>query len=190
MNQITPTHEVMLAQRLAQGDPDAVELLVAEYTDDLYRFVYNQVGGSQQDAEDVVQETLVAALRAIRRFRGDSKLRTWLFSIAAHKVADRRRRIKRQPQQIPIQEVLFPLVAEDALPEQFLDKLEVRQAVRTALMQLPLHYRMALILKYVEELSVREIASVMDRSEKSIESILVRARRLLAQMFEEKHDRA
>ncbi len=175
-----------LVQRLASGDPEAVEELVRLYADDVYRFVYNQVGGSAQDAEDVVQETFVAALKAIRRFKGDSKLRTWLFSIAAHKAIDHRRRTTRHVE-ISTQDVVMPLPAEQVLPEQAVERFEVRQAVRQSLLQLPPHYRTALILKYVEEMPVREMALVMKRSIKSVESILVRARRLLAQIFEGKH---
>jgi RNA polymerase sigma-70 factor (ECF subfamily) len=176
----------VLVQRLASGDPEAVEELVRLYADDVYRFVYNQVGGSAQDAEDVVQETFVAALKAIRRFKGDSKLRTWLFSIAAHKAIDHRRRTSRHVE-ISTQDVVIPLPAEQVLPEQAVERFEVRQAVRQSLLQLPSHYRTALILKYVEEMPVREMALVMKRSIKSVESILVRARRLLAQIFEGKH---
>ncbi len=174
-----------LVQGLVLGDPDAVAVLVRRYADDVYRFVYNQVGGSAQDAEDVVQETFVAALKAIHRFKGDSKLRTWLFSIAAHKAIDHRRRTSRHVE-VSTHEMMLPLPAEQLLPEQAVERFEVRQAVRQALLQLPPHYRTALILKYVEEMPVREMAVVMKRSIKSVESVLVRARRLLAQIFEGK----
>jgi len=172
-----------LADRLVEGDPDAVATLVEQYADDLYRFVYNQVGGSEQDTEDIVQDTFIAALKAIRRFRGDSKLRTWLFSIAVHKAMDRKRYLARRPQ-IPLQDVTFSLPASEDKPEQLLERFEMRQAVRQALLQLPHHYRAALVLKYVEEMTVKEIAQIMDRSVKSVESILVRARRRLAEIFE------
>ncbi len=185
----TQTDEAQLVQRLVRGDADAVEELVATYTDDLFRFVYNQMGGTVQDTEDVVQETFVAALRAIRRFRGESKLRTWLFSIASHKVADRQRRAMRRPREVSLQDVTLPQSSDGMMPEQVLERIEVRQAVRKALMRLPPHYRTALVLKYVENMSVRGISQVMHKSEKSVESILVRARRLLAQILEGKHDR-
>jgi RNA polymerase sigma-70 factor (ECF subfamily) len=123
-----------LVQRLASGDPEAVEELVSHYADDVYRFVYNQVGGSAQDAEDVVQETFIAALKAVRRFKGDSKLRTWLFSIAAHKAIDHRRRTSRHTP-ISTQQIVLPLPAEQVLPEQAVERFEVRQAVRQALLQ-------------------------------------------------------
>ncbi len=178
-----------LISRLIQGDHAAVVEFVEQYTDDVYRFVYHQVGGLVQDAEDIVQETFMAALNAIRRFRGDSKLRTWLFSIAAHKVADLHRRAKRRPEIVP-QDTTTSLQAEELPPEQMVEHLEARQRVRQALLQLPPHYRTALILKYVQDMRVREICQVMQRSEKSVESILVRARRLLSKVLEDENDRA
>ncbi len=181
--------ERQLTTRLTQGDPAAVVELVERYADDVYRFVYHQVGGIAQDAEDIVQETFMAALNAIHRFRGDSKLRTWLFSIAAHKVADLRRRIRRRPE-IVSQDAATSLQAEDPPPEQAVEHLEARQRVHQALLQLPPHYRTALVLKYVQDMRVREIGRVMQRSEKSVESILVRARRLLSKILEDGHDRA
>lgn len=182
-----PLTDQQLVQQLRAGIPAAVQRLVTLYSDDVYRFVYNQVGGSTQDAEDIVQETFLAALKAIQYFRGQSKLRTWLFSIAAHKVADHHRRHARQPH-IDFQEVPDTLLADTPLPEQHLEHMEIRQAVRQALRQLPPHYRTALVLKYVELAPVQEIAKIMARSEKSIESILVRARRLLGELFEANHD--
>ncbi len=181
--------ERQLTSRLTQGDPAAVAELVERYADDVYRFVYHQVGGLAQDAEDIVQETFVAALNAIHRFRGDSKLRTWLFSIAAHKTADLHRRLGRRPKIVPL-DVASSLQAKDPHPEQAVEHLEARQRVRQALLRLPPHYRAALVLKYVEEMPVREICQVMQRSEKSVESILVRARRLLSKILEDEYDRA
>jgi len=179
--------ERQLASRLIQGDPAAVVELIEQYADDVYRFVYHQVGGLAQDAEDIVQETFLAALNGIHRFRGDSKLRTWLFSIAAHKIADLHRRARRRPE-IVSQDVAT-LQAEDSHPEQAVEHLEARQRVRQALLRLPPHYRTALVLKYVREIPVRDICQVMQRSEKSVESILVRARRLLSKILEDRYDR-
>jgi RNA polymerase sigma-70 factor (ECF subfamily) len=186
-NQENTEHQ--LASRLTQHDPAAVVELVERYADDVYRFVYHQVGGLVQDTEDIVQETFIAALKAIHRFRGDSKLRTWLFSIAAHKVADLHRRARRRPE-IMSQDVGTLFQGEAPHPEQTVEHLEARQRVRKALSQLPPHYRTALVLKYVWEMPVREICQVMQRSEKSVESILVRARRLLSNILGDGYDKA
>ena len=179
--------ESQLVSRLTQGDSAAVAEFVERYTDDVYRFVYHQVGGGAQDAEDIVQETFVAALKAIHRFRGDSKLRTWLFSIASHKVADMYRRAGRRPKIVPL-DVASSLHAKDPYPEQVVEHREARQRVRQALLQLPPHYRTALVLKYVQDMRVREICQVMQRSEKSVESILGRARRLLSKILGARHE--
>jgi RNA polymerase sigma-70 factor (ECF subfamily) len=181
--------ECQLVSRLIKGDSAAVVEFVERYADDVYRFAYHQVGGLAQDAEDIVQETFVAALNAIHRFRGDSKLRTWLFSIAAHKIVDLQRRAGRRPDITP-QDTVSSLQAEGPYPEQAVEHLEARQRVRHALLELPSHYRTALVLKYVEEMPVREICQVMQRSEKSVESILVRARRLLSEILEDGYDEA
>ncbi len=178
--------EQKLVQQLLLKTPEAIALLVELYADDVYRFVYNQVGGSVQDAEDLVQETFLAAIKALQRFRGDSKIRTWLFGIAAHKVTDRYRRWSRQPS-VPLQTVAFSLLAETPPPEQSMEYDEAHYLLRQALSELPLHYRTALVLKYIEEMPVKEMAKIMHRSEKSIESILVRARRMLTELFEEKY---
>ncbi len=175
--------ERQLVSRLIQGEPKAVAEFVEQYADDVYRFIYHQVGGISQDAEDIVQITLMAALKSIHRFRGDSKLRTWLFSIASHKVIDFQRRNSRRPKTIPY-DATAPLRAGDLAPEQALEHFEDRQKIRQFLLQLPPHYRTALVLKYIEDMSVREICQVMERTEKSVESILVRARRSLAKIIE------
>ncbi len=178
---------LQLASRLMQGDPAAVIELVERYADGLYRFVYNQVG-SVQDAEDIVQDTFIAALRAIQRFRGESRLRTWLFSIAMHKMADQQREAGRRLATIP-HEMLSVLQEPNPQPEQVLEEIELHQMVRQALLKLPLHYRTALILKYVEDMSVNEISQIMHRSQKSIESVLVRARRLFSDLIGEENAR-
>ena len=173
--------DVALMKRLAQGDPDAAEQLVADYADAIYRFVYHQVGGVVQDAEDVVQETFLAAVRQAGRFRGQSRLRTWLFSIASHKVADHWRRRRRY--------VELPLPSErqmadgQVMQEISIEQMEIRQVVRQGLLRLPPHYRTVLVLRYVEGFSVAETARVMQRSVKSVESILVRAKRKLAEIL-------
>jgi len=178
--------ESALIKKLIQGDAHAIQTLVTSYTDDVYRFVFNQVGGIEQDAEDIVQETFIAALKSIRRFQGKSKLRTWLFSIASHKVIDQQRWQARRPQ-LELSENTLARLTKGPMPEQIVEKIETRQALRQALLQLPPHYRTALVLKYIEALSVREIANIMQRSIKSVESILVRARRALETIVEEQN---
>lgn len=172
-----------LARRLAHRDPDAAAELVREYTDVVYRFIYHQVGGVVEDAEDLTQETFLAALQSAHRFRGDSRLRTWLLRIAAHKIADHWRSRRRRPPEVPL-ETWHLNAGEETSPPAFLEETEVRERLRVALLRLPPHYRTALVLRYVEEMPVAEMAQVMERSPKSVESILIRAKAMLSHLME------
>lgn len=174
----TPSEQDLM-RRLARRDPDAAAEMVREYGDMVYRFVYHQVGGVVEDAEDITQETFLAALRSAHRFRGDSRLRTWLFRIAAHKIADHWRSRRRRPPELPLED--WHLTGEDVSPPAFLEETEVRERVRAALLTLPPHYRIALVLRYVEDVPVAEMAQIMERTPKSVESILIRAKQMLGQ---------
>ncbi|MFN3763501.1 MAG: RNA polymerase sigma factor, partial [Anaerolineae bacterium] len=136
--------------------------------------------GVVEDAEDLTQETFLAALQSAHRFRGDSRLRTWLFRIAAHKIADHWRSRHRRPPELPLED-WHSTAGEETFSFALLEETEVRDRVRAALLTLPPHYRTALVLRYVEDMPVAEMARAMERSPKSVESILIRAKQMLAQ---------
>ena len=169
---------VQLLKDLRRGDPMAVAELYNTYADRIYSLVFNQVDRNHDVAQDIVQETFVAALKSAANFRNQSKVYTWLCSIANKKVSDFYRRQKRQakyqitkalePDQIGDVGALAPHPAE---PE------ERQEVTKQVLFNLPLHYRQVLILKYVEEMPVLEISQIMGRSPKSIEGLLTRARK-------------
>jgi RNA polymerase sigma-70 factor (ECF subfamily) len=175
-----------LVRRLQQGEPDAVDRLCDLYADRLYRHIYHRVGQDSAAAEDVLQETLLAALRGIKRFRGNARLATWLYSIAGHKAADwhrrqARQRRWRQPSSASLEELSG--INEAPLPEEVVQREDVRAAVRAALKQLPDHYRQVLVLKYIDECTVADISETVGKSFKSVESTLVRARRALRKLL-------
>jgi len=177
-------HEVELVTRLRQGDTTALEQLYHRYFDRLYSLVYNHVGKNQGIAEDIVQETFLAVLKSAGKFRGQSKLYTWLCSIAYHKVADFYRRQERQAkrgEQPPgVSSAELEQIQDSELP--ILSKIEseeTRQVVEQALLSLPMDYRQVLIFKYVEQMPVSEISQIIHRSPKSVEGLLTRARKTL-----------
>jgi len=180
--------EAELAKKLRRGDPSAIEEVYNAYFDRLYSLVFNQVGRDQATAEDIVQETFLSAIKSASKFRGQSKLYTWLCSIAHHKTVDFYRRQGREAKhrnqpldidgiesaQIPDSEPLAPSLIESE---------ETRQEVEQALFSLPPDYREVLILKYVEEMPASEISQIMGRSPKSVEGLLTRARKALRAML-------
>ncbi len=168
------SEDLCLARSIAHGDTDAFDVFYQRYVDRLYRMIYYQLGAQQADAEDVLQETMVAAVRALPDFRGQSLLFTWLCGIAQHKIADHRRRRGPAGEKVavPLQDDDPPSSAIDS----YAQNLETRLVVRQALAMLPSGHRQVLLLKYVQGLSVDEIAAATGRSFKSVESLLSRAR--------------
>jgi len=176
-----PVHEndAALLQRVAQGDQGALAEFYNRYIDAVYRFVYHQVGGNVQDAEDITQETFITAINSIDTFRGESRVYVWLCGIAWRKASDlRRRRDHSKTPQATADEELQQLSAsaEETSVEEAIEREALRERIWQVLQALPEHYRQALILKYVEEFKVSEIALIMGKSEKAVESLLVRAR--------------
>jgi RNA polymerase sigma-70 factor (ECF subfamily) len=173
-----------VVDKLRHADPAAVEYLYDTYFDRIYAFVFRMLDRDQKAAEDVVQETFLAALRSQKSFRGDSSLYTWLCSIAYHKVADWQRRGVRehrkwqQPLDMDGCDPEWPGRASSSVAD-MTESVENRDLIRAAMSELPADYRQVLILKYVEEMSVAEICRVMRRSPKSVEGLLTRARRAL-----------
>jgi RNA polymerase sigma-70 factor (ECF subfamily) len=174
--------EQELVRRLQLGEPDAIDQFYDLHFDRLYRHIYHQVNQDHAAAQDVMQETFMAALRGIARFRRDASLKTWLYSIAGHKIADWHRRQTRHGRR-RLSPAVFQQelrkIDQAPLPDEILQHKETRAVVRAALAQLPIHYRRVLVLKYVEAYSVTEISRDMGKSYKSIESLLVRARQAL-----------
>ena len=183
-NSFNEVDESGLVQQLRNGDPTAIEKLYSNYSDRLYSLVYNRVGRNQNIAEDIVQETYLAALKSAGKFHGRSKPYTWLCSIAYHKITDFYRRQEReakhrnQPQSIHATK-LEQIQDDGPSTPSLVESEESRLVTEQALSSLPLDYQNVLTFKYIEDMSVSEISQIMNRSPKSVEGLLRRARQEL-----------
>jgi RNA polymerase sigma-70 factor (ECF subfamily) len=172
-----------LVERLRRGDAGAFEQFFNTFTQRLAAFAARR--GSLDDAaiEDVVQMTMVSAMRGLATFRGDSSLFTWLCQICRNHLADARRKAARQP---PVQSlealterqgaatVIQLTDHRDPLDECAVDS--DRGAVRRSINRLPPHYARTLELRYGDELTVPEIARQLGMSVDAAESLLARAK--------------
>ena len=179
-----PERDADMLKRLQGGDRTAMAELYDRYFDRLYSLVFSQVDRNRDIAEDIVQETFLAALKSAKGFKGRSSAYTWLCSIAYHKVADHYRRQSRERKRMvsgvdvdTVDDAENP--GRQPQPDSLIEFAETRQVVNEALAKLPWDYRQVLILKYVEEMSVLEISQIMDRSPKSVEGLLTRSRKAL-----------
>jgi RNA polymerase sigma-70 factor (ECF subfamily) len=171
--------DLVLTKRVAAGDETALAMLYGRYADLLYAFIYHRLGGSCSDAEDVWQDTLLAALHSLPAYRGECRLFTWLCGIARHKIADHFRRQSRTVMDVfsDVSEVqLSTLLSSAPLPEEVVMRRATRVRVVEALALLNEDCRMVLVARYADERGVEEVAQMLGRTYKATESLLSRAR--------------
>lgn len=182
--------DLALAARVARRAPGAAEELLERHLDPLYAFVHYRVGGDRHRAEDLVQETFLTALEKSSSYDARSSLHAWLCGIARNKLrAERRKARPRSLDEVleaadPEIDLILAEVARTPLPEAVLERRETRDLVGATLSSLPLAYRDSLLAKYVDGLSVSEIAERHAKTEKATESTLTRARVAFARVFE------
>jgi RNA polymerase sigma-70 factor (TIGR02960 family) len=180
--------------RARAGDETAFRALTDPYRRELQLHCYRMLG-SVQDAEDLVQETLLAAWRGLDRFEGRSSVRTWLYRIATNRCLNALRDSGRRPAEVPRNLPVPTRVTEPIWLEPYPDSLlggipdaapgpearyETKESVAlafvTGLQHLPPRQRAVLVLKDVLGFSAAEVAELVDSSEPSVNSALQRAR--------------
>ncbi len=172
------TPESDLVARLRAGDEDAAHEFFDRYSARIRRFIANSLGRDADEADDILQETFISLADALPFFRGDSSLFTFACAIAHRKVlsfirinARRARLIRAAP------------IAGDANPQ----PAGADREFRHALAELRPEYREVLLLKYVEEVGVSEIARILRLSDHAVESRLARARKALRKSMKEEY---
>lgn len=171
-----------LLDGLLRKSPEAfrrlVELRKHQVLNICYRFVHNV-----EDAEDIAQETFVEVYRSIASFRKSSSLQTWIYRIAVTRSLNFIRDQKRLKRGGGVPDVSRD--AENAAdvpgpstddPHQTLEQKERRQALTQALESLPRNQRIAFVLSKCEDMSYREIASILETTVPSVEALVHRAK--------------
>jgi RNA polymerase sigma-70 factor (ECF subfamily) len=169
--------ELALAERVANGDERALDVLYERFADPLFAFVYHAMDGARQEAEEVWQDTLSAGVRAFASYRGQSRLFSWLCSIARHKIADHCRRRQTSQNVFPLPpEDLAKLMDSGPLPDEILVRRATCLRVVEVLGLLSPDYRTALVARYADGRNVAEVAQLLGKSYKAAESTLSRAK--------------
>lgn len=171
-----------LIQKILHRDRRALATFYHAYQPKLLRFIRSKVN-NPADCDEILQDTLYAFLEAIRDFHGKSNIQTFLFAICQHKVIDfyRRKKLKHFVfSQVPqLESFISPLLN----PEEELDTAIRKEKIAKVFAGLLPRYRQILKLKYLEDLSVEEIAVKLAISFKSAESQLFRARKAFVALF-------
>lgn len=180
-------------QGALRGDGAAIHKFTAAVIQPLYGFCLYRVGRNQHLCEEVVQETLMRALRELDHYqpgRAQNNIFPWLTGLARNEI---QRVLGREQPGISLQALwarmdrelsaIYAKLESDPFDDDLLQREETRELVNATMSQLPPHYREALEGKYVEGKSVRELADNWKVTEKAAESQLTRARKAFRAAF-------
>jgi RNA polymerase sigma-70 factor (ECF subfamily) len=181
----TRTEESAIIAELKAGSEQAYSWLIGEFHQPIYSLIYRMVN-DPSDAADTTQDVFLKVFRGMKHFHGESCLKTWIYRIALHEAANRKRWwFRHKAQETPINPVMTggcEFSGEDRLvdpgesPFEKFAHTEVRAVVDQALQQVPEPYRTALILRDLEEMSYEEIAEVLAISLGTVKSRITRGR--------------
>jgi RNA polymerase sigma-70 factor (ECF subfamily) len=172
----------ILIEQILARDRRALALFYRRYSPKLIALIRSKVY-NQADGEEILQDTLFGFLEAIRDFQGASSVKTFLFSICHHKIIDYYRRKKIRQMVFSQTPNLEALVSPLLNPEEELDMALLKEKISTVLSRILPRYRQLLVSKYVDNLSVDEVAKKFTLSFKSAESQLFRARKAFVELF-------
>ncbi len=139
----------VLAERAARGEKDALEEMARMHYADVFRFCARNLNA--QTAEDAAQDTFMIAIKQIKKFRGESELRTWLLGIAMNVCRNHRRKLKNS----------LPLQEWDYLYNETEDSMINAEVLRNALAKLDDNHRDVVLLHEMEELTYEECAHIL-----------------------------
>jgi len=185
--------EAAIVAELKAGSEAAYAWLIGEFQQPVYGLVYRIVN-DPADAADTTQDVFLKVFRGMKHFHGESSLKTWIYRIALHEAANRRRwwfRHKAKETSIEPAEVDSAGIGENALQAALTDHAdspfdsvahdEVRHRVEEELRKVAEPYRTTLILRDLEDMSYEEIAEVLEISLGTVKSRLTRGREALRQ---------
>ena len=173
-----------VARRILGGDEAAFRELFDRFFPRLYRFALARVGGDSEAAQDIVQQTFCNAISRLDSYRGEAALYTWFCQICRNVIADHFRSKGRGTTRVVLLEdqpdaraILESLVAPAKdQPDEGAWQAQLHRIVEATLDALPGRYGEVLEWKYIDELSVVEIAERLKLGPKAAESLLTRAR--------------
>ncbi len=179
--------DTLIKKRIKQvkkGDQNAFAEIVELFKDKVYQLCYRMVGNAH-DAEDIAQEAFIRAYVNINSYDTNRKFSTWLYRIATNLSIDRLR--KRKPDYFLDAEIdgtegltMYSQVPSDEpQPDEMVETLEFQEWIQQEINELPIMYRSVIVLKYIEELSLKEIGDILDLPIGTVKTRIHRGREAL-----------
>lgn len=182
------SEDLQLVERMLAGDEEAFEAFGERCFKALYRFAFARLQGDRELTREIVQTAVTKALSRLDTYRGEASLLTWLCSCCRNEILMHFRRRQAAPADLELDEELDSAAGlgpqRPGDPEAALLERETAHLVHVALDGLPGHYARALAWKYVDRLTVNEIAWRLGMRTKAAESLLTRARQAFRTSYE------
>jgi RNA polymerase sigma-70 factor (ECF subfamily) len=188
-----PDSEALLLERIREGDEAAFAQLVSDHLSQVVNLAFRMLG-DRQEAEDIAQEAFLRLHRALPSFRGDCRIKTWLYKVVSRLVIDhirreqRRRRIfffrRNEDDPDPVTDYADP----GASPSDVLIGQEVRQKLFAAMEKLSARQRAVFVLRHQEGLPLKDIAQLLNLREGTVKVHLHRAVQFLRQEFSDEEE--
>ena len=177
--------DLSLATAILTRDRKATARLIELHSDAVHRYVWKRLTPKIEMVDDIVQEVFLAAWCGLANYTGAASLRSWLLSIARHKVEDHYRRTLGGPLKVleADEGIVIPAATVDLVSE--LDAKRNAKRAGEILTLLPYEYAIALRWRYWEDRSAKEMAESSGRTEKAVERLLARARARFKALWEE-----
>lgn len=166
---------------ILRGDSDAFRGIVERYHNYLFRLAVTYLGQTEE-AEDAVQEIFLRAFNALGSFQLGRRFKPWLLSIAINYLKTAHGKLRRNRER-NAREYQLSDAANESPEDQLMEK-QARDAVRNAVIQLPKRLQSAVVLYYLESMSIAEISETLEISGENIKSRLHRARKRLRDTLE------
>jgi len=177
-----PHYDNELIRNSIVGNFESFGLLVTRYHKQVFNLSYRLVG-NKTEAEDMTQETFLNVYNNLSRFNQNLRFSSWVFRIATNVCFSHLRKKGRFTMLQFQEEIFFGPHIDDNDPADLYEQKERCEQVRMAIRRLPVKYQLVLLLKYMNELSYKEIAETLQISVQDVETSLYRGRKMLAMML-------
>ena len=182
---MTTDQEMLIINKIIGGDTQAFAVLVDCYKDLVFTLALRMLK-NREEAEEVSQDTFIKIFKALPKFKGESKLSTWVYKVAYNTSLDRIKKNKRQ-----YNEVTIDSFSENQLKTldnalEIMETVEQQQTIQNCLLQLSSKDSFLLTLFYFEELSLEEISKIVNMEANTVKVNIHRARKRLASILKQK----
>lgn len=179
--QDTETDDTELIE-LSKTNPATFGLLIAKYQAPLFRYIRRIGQLSKEDTEDLLQEVFIKVYQKLNEYDSSLKFSSWAYRITHNHVIDHFRKMQSRPQTNALEEYEWEklIAASEDINKATADK-DCVEKIKHCIQNLPLHYREALVLRFIEEKEYEEIMDILKKPKGSVATLIARGKKILSE---------